>query len=109
MSETITELTNIIMEQAKDKDWGTKRSDINVGEKIALIQSEISESFEAYRKHNLHGLDGMDGELASAVFRIFHLAGIMGFDLEPLIVAKIERNKNRDWSWDLLTKEGGKA
>ncbi len=39
------------------------------------------------------------------MIRILHLAGIMGFDLEPLIAQKIERNKSRNWKWDKLKEK----
>jgi hypothetical protein len=46
-------LVDIIMQQAKEKGFGTKPEEINVAEKIALIHSEISEAFEAYRHNNI--------------------------------------------------------
>jgi len=49
----IKQLTELIMQQAKDKGFGTKPEEINVAEKIALIHSEISEAFEAYRYKNI--------------------------------------------------------
>ncbi len=102
---TITEITGSIMQQAEEKGWGTTQVDVNVGEKIALIHAEVTEAFEEYRKNNIHGIDGMDGEMASLIISILHLSGIMEFDLEPLILQKIERNKSRNWDWDKLKKK----
>ncbi len=58
---TLKELQDIILEQAKEKEWGTTPEDINVGEKMALIHAEVTESFEAYRKNDINGIDGIDG------------------------------------------------
>lgn len=92
------------MDQAKVKGFGTKPEEINVAEKIALIHSEISESFEAYRHKNIDGKDGFKEELGDAVQRILHLAGIFNIDLEKEILKKINNNKNRNWDWNELNE-----
>jgi hypothetical protein len=46
---TIKQLTDLVMQQAKEKGFGTKPKETNVPEKVALIHSEISEAYEAYR------------------------------------------------------------
>ncbi len=51
----IKELQDLIMKQAEEKKFGTKPEDINVGEKIALVHSEISEAYEAYRQNEFEG------------------------------------------------------
>ena len=101
---TLKKLTDIILEQAKRKGFGTKRSEINAMEKIALIHSEISEAGEAYRHKNLKGSDGLAGELASTVIRILHLAGCYNIDLEKEIIKKIKRNEKRKWDWKKLNE-----
>ncbi len=102
---TITELTNSIMEQAKEKGFGTSPDDINVAEKIALIHSEISEAFEAYRHKNMNGKDGFEEELGDAIQRIFHLCGVMNIDIEKAILKKIESNKYREWDWKDMNEQ----
>ena len=92
------------MDQAKTKGFGTKPKEINVAEKIALIHSEISESFEAYRHKNIDGKDGFKEELGDAVQRILHLAGIFDIDLEKEILKKIDNNKDRNWDWNKLNE-----
>jgi NTP pyrophosphatase (non-canonical NTP hydrolase) len=102
---TIQQLTDLIMEQAKQKGFGVKPEDINVAEKIALIHSEISEAFEAYRHKNIDGKDGFKEELGDAIQRILHLCGVFDIDLEKSIINKMESNKERAWDWDEMNEK----
>ncbi|MFA6467157.1 MAG: hypothetical protein WCV71_04845 [Patescibacteria group bacterium] len=99
---TLQELQNLILQQAKDKDWGVIPQDIIFAEKLALIHQELSEALAAYRGGQMTGKDGVAEELADVVMRVMHLAGIYSFDLESEILKKIEVNKTRDWSKDQL-------
>lgn len=54
----LKKLTDMVMKQAKEKGFGTKKEDVNVAEKMALIHSEVSEAYEAYRHKNIDGKDG---------------------------------------------------
>ncbi len=101
MSLTIEKLTKLVMEQAKEKGFGTKPNEINVAEKIALIHSELSEAYEAYRHKKS---DEFKEELADAIQRILHLAGIMDIDIEKIILKKIKSNKNREWEWNNMNE-----
>ena len=101
---TLQQLTELIVEQAKEKGFGTKPEEINVGEKIALIHSEISEAYEAYRRKNMDGKDGFREELGDAIQRILHLCGIFNIDIQVAILKKIEYNKNRKWNWDTMNE-----
>ena len=38
----LKDLTGFVLNQAKEKGFGTKPNEVNVAEKIALIHSEIS-------------------------------------------------------------------
>ncbi|MFA6005726.1 MAG: hypothetical protein WC775_04550 [Patescibacteria group bacterium] len=87
-SLTVTQLTDLIMDQAKEKGFGTLPDEISVPEKIALIHSEISEAYEAYRHENIDGKDGFKEELGDAVQRILHLCGVLGIDIEVAILKK---------------------
>ena len=101
---TIKELTKLIMQQAEEKGWGTKPEEVNRGEKIALIHSELSEAISAYRRDNITSKDGFNEEIADAVIRILHLCGIYGIDVEKEILEKLQLNKDRDWKWDKMSK-----
>jgi NTP pyrophosphatase (non-canonical NTP hydrolase) len=102
---TLKQLIEVVLEQAKEKGFGTTPADINVAEKIALIHSEVSEAFEAYRHKNIDGKDGFKEELGDAVQRILHLAGIFGIDIEAEILKKIESNKGRKWGWKEMNEK----
>ena len=93
----IKELQKLIMDQAREKGFGVNPDDVNVGEKIALIHSEISESFEAYRYKDMDGDHGFKRELGDAVQRILHLCGVFGINIEEEILVKLKSNKNRKW------------
>ena len=93
----IKELQKLIMDQAREKGFGVKLNDINVGEKIALVHSEISEAFEAYRHKDMDGDHGFKRELGDAVQRILHLCGIFDIDIEKEILIKLKSNKSRKW------------
>ena len=101
---TLNQLTQIILEQAKQKGFGTKPKDINVGEKMALIHSEVSEAYEAYRHKNIKGKDGFQQELGDIIQRVLHLCGIFNIDIEEEILKKVKRNNKRNWDWDKLNE-----
>lgn len=101
---TIQELTNLIMQQAHKKGFGTNPSDIDVIEKIALIHSEVSEAYTAYRHKNIDGKDGFREELGDIVGRVLHLCGVLSIDIEKEIIKKIKLNEDRDWDWKNLNE-----
>ena len=96
------QLSLLIMEQAKEKGFGTKPEEINVGEKVALIQTEVSEAYEAYRHKNLHGKNGFKEEMGDAIQRILHLCGVLNIDIQEAILEKLDYNKARKWDWDKM-------
>ena len=104
-SLSLKELIDLVLSQASEKGFGTKPDEINVGEKIALIHSEISEAFEAYRHKNIDGKDGFKEELGDAVQRILHLCAVFDVDLEREILKKIGANKNREWDWKKINEK----
>jgi NTP pyrophosphatase (non-canonical NTP hydrolase) len=101
----IEKIQRLIMKQADEKGFGVKPEDISVGEKVALIHSEISEAYEAYRHNDLDGEHGFNRELGDAVQRILHLCGIFGIDIEKEIMTKLDSNKNRQWDKDNMNEK----
>lgn len=101
---TLKDLEKMIMEQAKAKGFGTKPSEINVAEKIALIHSEVAEAYEAYRHKDMDSKDGFRQEMGDVVARVLHLAGIMGVDIEAEILKKLDSNRAREWKWDEMNE-----
>lgn len=84
--------------------------DASVGERLALVHSEVSEALEAHRdgtelvyKDEKGKPEGIGIELADAVIRIGDLCEILGVDLESCIEIKAEFNKGRPF------RHGGKA
>ena len=101
---TINELTNLIMKQAEEKGFGTKPEEINVGEKIALIHTQISSAYEGYRNKKMTGEWSYENEMAGAVQRIIHLCAVLGINLEAALEEKIKELDKRDWDWDKLNE-----
>lgn len=104
-SLTIKQITELIMQQAKEKGFGTKPDEINVAEKIALIHSEVTEAFEAYRHNDFDSDDGFKMELGDVVSRVLHLGGVMGIDIEEQMLKKLDKNKDRKWDWKKMNED----
>ena len=80
--------------------WATERLS-NIGTKLCLIHSEISEAMEGYRKDlmddHLPHRPMIEVELADAVIRIGDLAAALRLDLGGAILEKMEYNLHRHW------------
>ena len=99
---TLEQLSILVMEQAKAKGFGTTPEEINVGEKLALIHSEVSEALQAYRHKKIRGPGSFEEEMGDAIQRILHLCGALGVDVEGAILDKLAYNKDRIWNWEKM-------
>lgn len=106
---TIKDFEKILMDQAAQKGFGTKKSEIDVAEKIALIHSEISEAYEAYRHKKIKGSHGFSEELADSLLRIIHLAALFDIDLEKEMLKKLKKNEKRTWNFKKMNEQGTKS
>lgn len=85
-----------------------------VGQKLALIHSEVSEALEGERKNkmddHLPHRRSAEVELADAMIRICDLAGAMGLDLGGAMAEKMAYNaKREDHKIEVRQQNGGKA
>lgn len=73
----------------------------NVGEKIALMHSELSEALEADRKDlpsdHIAPFRGVEEELADCMIRILDFAGHFNLRLGEALVAKLHFNLSRPY------------
>lgn len=93
---------------------GEPLTSANVGEKLMLIVSEVSEAMEGHRKglmdDKLPHRPMFEVELADALIRIFDLAGAFNLDLGGALYEKIGYNATRpDHKRAARLAEGGKA
>ena len=109
MEKKIVDLSKFIEEvhnNAVDKGFHDEYH--SHGDYISLMHSELSESLEEFRKRNSMIYyddgkpEGVAVELADCVLRIFDWAGMMGVDLEKVLIEKHAYNKTRSY------KHGGK-
>ena len=97
---SINELVKEAHQNAINKDfWSASQ---NIGEKLMLINTELSEFFEAYRRDNLKPdehcptFTNQTVELADVLIRIFDLAGWLHMNnLGDAVVEKMRYNTTR--------------
>lgn len=108
------DLTYFCHGQAKENGWWTDMAtgqdmtskgypkiqpNINVGEKLMLIVTEVGEAMEGHRKllsdDHLPERTMLEVELADVVIRVFDLAGGMNLDVAGAIARKLEYNATR--------------
>lgn len=87
---------------------------VNVGEKLMLIVSELAEAMEGHRKNlkDTHLVDRpmIEAELADVIIRTADLCGGLGLDLGGAVAAKLAYNATRaDHQVENRRTAGGKA
>ena len=87
---------------------------VNIGEKLMLIVSEVAEGMEGHRKDlmddKLPHRKMLEVELADALIRIFDLAGFLQMDLAGAVIEKLAFNQQRpDHKIENRNAPGGKA
>jgi NTP pyrophosphatase (non-canonical NTP hydrolase) len=109
--ENINDIQKLVWEIAEEHGWhretvSAKSSDrANVGVKLALIHSEVSEALEELRRKQLI-LDihydagkpiGFAIELADIIIRVFDLSESLGIDMQKCLERKIDYNRYRPY------------
>jgi NTP pyrophosphatase (non-canonical NTP hydrolase) len=87
--------------------------EVNVGEKLMLIVSEVAEAMEADRKNldddKLPHRKGIEVELGDALIRILDLCGHLNLDIGGAVKEKLEYNFSRpDHKIENRLKDQGK-
>jgi NTP pyrophosphatase (non-canonical NTP hydrolase) len=118
-AELLTGMSHAIHADNVKAGWYTdlktgEPKQVNVGEKLMLIVSEVAEGMEADRKNlmddKLPHRNGLEVELADAMIRIFDLAGYLKLDLGGAVMEKLRYNASRpDHKPENRVKDGGKA
>lgn len=80
----------------KPEQWGDT---YKVPAILALVHSEVSEALEAFRKNDVANFQE---ELADIVIRVLGCAEGLQVDIEAVILAKLEKNRQRGF------RHGGK-
>lgn len=104
----IKEIQKEIHDMAKEKGWWDE--DRQVLGIHMLIVSEVAEASESWRNHEPYFYfdkkgkpEGEAVELVDALIRILDYAGKMGWDMEKIIMAKMDFNATRPY------RHGGKG
>lgn len=96
----MVDLKNLQEQVLKNKiEKGFNTTDI--AREFCRAHEELSEAYSKYEKDQ----DGVAEEFADVAIFLLGMAEILGFDLEKEIVAKVEKNKKRQYK-KVLTLNG---
>jgi NTP pyrophosphatase (non-canonical NTP hydrolase) len=88
-------ITNVTVEQAHANAVGKGFwNGDNLGEKLCLVHSEISEGLEELRRPK-RNMTAFGEEMADAVIRIMDICGYCGIDLVDAVLKKMAANRSR--------------
>jgi NTP pyrophosphatase (non-canonical NTP hydrolase) len=82
---------------------GFSSDEEQIWQMLALIHTEISEAADAYKKGRSYNEVGI--ELADAIIRILHLCSALDVDIEALYQAKMIRNWQRPYRYNIVGGE----
>ena len=93
-------LSAVLHENAREKGfWNGEYTNDKVGNKLALVHSEVTEILEAIRKS--HGSEKVVEEMADVIIRLLDIYAAMRNEeqvlhsLDEVLEAKINKNKER--------------
>jgi hypothetical protein len=66
----VEEIKNLNLAVAREKGFGVSLDEIDFAEKIALIHSEISETYLAFQQNNRTERHGVSEEMADIFFKV---------------------------------------
>lgn len=104
LSRELTYLGSAVHDIKVAKGWSITTSESwhdkhEIPAVLTLIHSEVSEACEAFRRDDRAGFQE---ELADVLIRVVGLAHGMGIDLGAEVLAKVEKNRGREY------RHGGK-
>jgi len=77
---------------------------VNIGEKFALLFTEVAEAYESYRQNNWDGDNSVSEGLGDVIQRAVHLCGILGINADEAVMKKLQTNKTREWDWTKINE-----
>ena len=101
------QLAELAYKTGEDKGWTGPDIEVNNGQTIALMHSELSEALEFFRTGNppsvkIPEYSGVEEEWADVIIRIMDGAHCRNLDVAGAVIAKMTYNTGREY------KHGGK-
>lgn len=93
---TLKEIQKEILENKRRHGFNTT----NIEQEFCYLYGEVAEAYEAYYKEK----DTFPEELADVAIFLLGIAEIKGVDLYSEILKKIQKNKDREYSFNDLGK-----